>query len=69
MERYDTSNKVCVVCGTGNNGGDGLGIALLLHEWNYRVEVFVVRGGSTSPDFDASLKLLNRPILMPALNY
>ena len=63
MERYDTSNKVCVVCGTGNNGGDGLGIALLLHEWNYPVNVFVVRGGSTSPDFDASLKLLKGKIV------
>jgi len=58
-ERYDASHEVYVVCGTGNNGGDGLGIALLLHEWNYPVQVFIVRGTNTTPDFDTSLTLLN----------
>ncbi|MCE7863438.1 MAG: NAD(P)H-hydrate dehydratase [Bacteroidetes bacterium CHB5] len=58
-ERYDASHKVYVVCGTGNNGGDGLGIALLLHEWNYPVQVFMVRGTNTTPDFDKSLTLLD----------
>lgn len=57
-EHYDASNKVGVVCGSGNNGGDGLGIALLLREWNYPVDVFIVRGKNSTPDFDASLKLL-----------
>lgn len=61
-ERYDASHKVCVVCGTGNNGGDGLGIALLLHEWNYPVQVFIVRGTNTTPDFDTSLTLLDGKI-------
>jgi ADP-dependent NAD(P)H-hydrate dehydratase / NAD(P)H-hydrate epimerase len=59
LERYDTSHKVCIVCGTGNNGGDGLGIALLLHEWNYPLEVFVVRGTNTTTDFERSLTLLS----------
>lgn len=58
MERYDASHKVGVVCGSGNNGGDGLGIALLLREWNYPVDVFIVRGKNSTPDFDVSLKLL-----------
>ncbi|MBX2915869.1 MAG: NAD(P)H-hydrate dehydratase [Cyclobacteriaceae bacterium] len=57
-ERYDASHKIYIVCGTGNNGGDGLGIASLLHEWNYSIEVFIVRGSTTTPDFDAGLKLV-----------
>jgi ADP-dependent NAD(P)H-hydrate dehydratase / NAD(P)H-hydrate epimerase len=44
IERYDTTHKVGIICGTGNNGGDGLGIARLLHEWNYPVTVWIVHG-------------------------
>lgn len=62
-ERYDASYKVGVVCGSGNNGGDGLGIALLLHEWNYPVDVFIVRGKNSTPDFDANLKLLEAKLV------
>jgi len=32
---------VKVVCGLGNNGGDGLAIARLLHDKGYRTEVFI----------------------------
>ncbi len=48
---FDKSNRVGVVCGTGNNGGDGLGIARLLHADGYSVKVWIVRGGKESPDF------------------
>lgn len=37
-------HKIGIVCSTGNNGGDGLGIARLLHEWHYSVTVWIVRG-------------------------
>ncbi len=61
-ERYDASQQVYIVCGTGNNGGDGLGIALLLHEWNYTIQVLIVKSLNTTPDFQAGLKLLEGKI-------
>ncbi|MEQ1587845.1 MAG: NAD(P)H-hydrate dehydratase [Cyclobacteriaceae bacterium] len=61
IERYDATQKVGIICGTGNNGGDGLAIARLLHDWNYAVKVWIVRGGiNESPDFTANLKRLEK---------
>lgn len=55
----DISQRVGIVCGTGNNGGDGLGIARLLKDWGYSVSVWVVRGGTPeSPDFKTNLQKL-----------
>jgi len=39
----DIEEKVIVICGTGNNGGDGLVIARLLHQKGYAVQCFVIR--------------------------
>jgi ADP-dependent NAD(P)H-hydrate dehydratase / NAD(P)H-hydrate epimerase len=67
VERYDASNKIGIVCGTGNNGGDGLGVARLLNDWNYPVKVWIVRGsGTESIDFVTNLKRLDPKI--PALD-
>ncbi|MBT1687851.1 NAD(P)H-hydrate dehydratase [Dawidia soli] len=41
-----------IVCGTGNNGGDGLAIARLLVELDYDVKVWIVEGGKPSADFE-----------------
>ncbi|MBL3658907.1 NAD(P)H-hydrate dehydratase [Fulvivirga sediminis] len=50
--KYDPKLSVAVVCGTGNNGGDGLAIARMLHERHYKITVFVVRkSDSASEDF------------------
>ena len=40
-EKVDLSH-VCVVCGSGNNGGDGFAIALILQNNRYSVETFCV---------------------------
>lgn len=42
MERFDPTTKFKIICGFGNNGGDGLAIARLLTEKNYKVEVFII---------------------------
>ena len=34
--------KVMAICGSGNNGGDGIACARILYEWGFNVEIFVV---------------------------
>ena len=44
--------KIHIVCGTGNNGGDGLVIARMLKKHGYLIEVYVVNcGNKRSADF------------------
>ncbi len=68
VDRYTTSCRVSVICGTGNNGGDGLAIARLLKESHYRVSVFIVRGGKESDDFKANLSRLHQVPIKEIVN-
>jgi len=61
--RFETSKRVGVVCGTGNNGGDGLGIARMLDEMGYNVSVWIVRGVKESPDFATNLSRLGKSVV------
>src|SRR5688572_16265683 len=62
-ERFDASKKTGIVCGTGNNGGDGLAIARMLLEWSYPVKVWIVRGSvPESEDFKINLQRLRKKI-------
>lgn len=48
----ESPRKVCVVCGKGNNGGDGLALAWLLRKANYAVKILIVEHRRTaSEDF------------------
>ncbi len=59
IEHIDNSHRVGVVCGTGNNGGDGLGIARMLVEAAYGVNVWVLRGSvPESEDFKINYQRL-----------
>lgn len=55
-ERFAPDRTVGVICGTGNNGGDGLGIARLLAARGHDIKVWIVRGAAgESEDFSANL--------------
>ena len=54
-----TDKSICVVAGTGNNGGDGLAVARLLTEKGFKVEVLIVGDPSKgSDDFKINLDRL-----------
>jgi NAD(P)H-hydrate epimerase len=56
---YTNDKTVYVLCGTGNNGGDGLGIARLLHYLFFDVHVFICKiTDRESPDFLINLARL-----------
>lgn len=51
--------KIKIVCGLGNNGGDGLAIARQLTNLNYDIEVFVLKySDKMSDDFQINLSRL-----------
>ena len=56
----DLEKGICVYCGTGNNGGDGLAIARLLKRSRYnKVNVIIARfAGNISPEFKLNLDKL-----------
>lgn len=59
VKHYNTETVFSVFCGVGNNGGDGLVIARLLKQANYKVNVFVVEFSlSYSSDFEINLERL-----------
>jgi len=58
-ERFPKETHFIVICGTGNNGGDGLAIARLLLERDYTVETFIAPFFSKiSEDFSINKKRL-----------
>ena len=56
---YDSEKTVHIFCGTGNNGGDGLAVARLLHQRFFIVKVYICRiSKNETPDFQKNLDLL-----------
>lgn len=56
---YDSETSVYIFCGTGNNGGDGLAIARLLHQRFFDVKVFICRiSNNETADFKRNKEAL-----------
>lgn len=59
ITRFDNQDSIAIVCGVGNNGGDGLAISRMLWEKGYTVRVYVMGDLSkASPDFTENLQIL-----------
>lgn len=58
--RVDPSTRIVVLCGSGNNGGDGLALARLLHLNGFWVEVFHLVSERCSPEFALNLERLQQ---------
>ena len=43
-ENYNVGCTIGIICGTGNNGGDGLGVARMLEYGGYNVKVWIIQG-------------------------
>lgn len=53
--------KVQVLCGPGNNGGDGIVAARILHTWGYRVAVHMLcRRSALSSDCQSQLRIAEK---------
>ena len=58
----NTLDRILIICGTGINGGDGLGIARVLKESHYNVEVLIAKIATIpSLDFEKNYDLINLP--------
>lgn len=59
QEHFTQKNSFIIICGPGNNGGDGLAIARQLHLLEYHVQVRIVEtDGKQSADFLVNLDRL-----------
>ena len=64
-----SEKKIKIVCGLGNNGGDGLAIARQLINLNYDIEVFVLKySDKTSNDFQINLNRLQDVLSIQFIN-
>lgn len=61
VKTFNLACPVKVFCGIGNNGGDGLAIGRLLHDFGYDIEVYVAGElGKATGDFNTNATRLQR---------
>lgn len=53
LSKFSKEYEIALVCGTGNNGGDGLVVARLLYQYGYKINLFIpaYEKGKGSEDF------------------
>lgn len=65
QQQYGVQKHFKIFCAKGNNGGDGLAIARLLHSKGYQVAVYILEFGKLgSADFQTNLQRLH-PLPVP----
>ncbi|QSE98922.1 NAD(P)H-hydrate dehydratase [Fulvivirga lutea] len=63
VSKVTSDKSILVVAGTGNNGGDGLAVARMLHDKKYQVKVVIIGNkDSGSDDFKTNLKRLSTQV-------
>ena len=55
-KNISVKKHIIICCGTGNNGGDGLVIARLLHQAKYNVTIYILNNKKTSAEFATNLE-------------
>jgi len=58
VQEFPSPRTVKIFCGPGNNGGDGLAIARMLHKQEYRVKVYHLDDTHSSEDFRVNMERL-----------
>lgn len=56
-DHFDINHRIMIVCGYGNNGGDGVAAARILSLRGYDVDVFCMKGHRNSKELDEQIKI------------
>lgn len=65
-DKFDNSYPIHIICGPGNNGGDGLAIARLLDKRFYKIKVWLFYfSKKTTSDFEVNLERLKSKTNIP----